>query len=176
MNLSSKEELKEKICQYDGILTSQITLLPDTENATTLCGALKVVKQESIDGEENDDLDDKLAVVLGKDCKLESLLSTGKRDKLYVLLKTAIPSGTKHIIIEQSNSDLLSIDAMSADELSSIIRQCPKKDQSAPKDGQDKDGQDKDDQGKDGKDKDGKYKDGQDKNQTQAELGKQDKA
>lgn len=123
-----KEELKKKLCEYETVLTGQFAFVPDTEKAQTQCGAMKVLKQEAKNADETSDLAEKLAVVLGKDCQLKSIMD-GKEnnDTVYMLTKTAIPSATKFILMDGSSIDLLSSQAINKEELSQLLKQCPKK-------------------------------------------------
>lgn len=125
-----KEELKKKICDYETVLTGEINLVPSTEKAQTRCGALKVIKQEAKNDDETTDLQEKLAIVFGKDCKLPEVLETGNKTtnatEMHVLVKTAIPSGTKFILADGMNINLISSQVISKDEISTLLKQCQK--------------------------------------------------
>lgn len=105
-----------------------MTFVPDTDKAETHCGALKVSKQEAKAEEAVVDLPEKLAVVLGKGCNLKSIMEASvSKDQVYVLAKKSIPAGTKLIIADGVNIDLLNSQALQKEELSSLLKQCPKK-------------------------------------------------
>lgn len=124
----NKEELKQKLCDYESVITGSISFVPETDKAQTRCGAMKVIKQDAKNDDEATDLPDKLAFVIGKDCKINSIMN-GSDDQVYVMLKTDFPSGTKLIVADSSNIDLLSSSVVSKEELATLMKSCPKKSQ-----------------------------------------------
>lgn len=126
----NKEELSKKICDYETVLTGLTSFVPDTTKAQTRCGAMKLVQQDVKSEEEAVKMADKLAIVLGKDCQLKSVYEgQNNNDLVYMLVKTAIPSGTKFILVDGANIDMLSSSAISKEEISSLMKKCPKKSQ-----------------------------------------------
>lgn len=125
----SKEELKSKICDYESVLNGVISFVADTDKAKTRCGSLKVNKQlvkcEEDAGYTSEGK--KLAIVLGKECQLKSITDRSSgNDEIYMLTKNALPSGTTHIVADGANVDLMSSQAISKEEISSLLKQCPK--------------------------------------------------
>lgn len=124
----TKDQLKAKICDYETILTGSMSLVPDTDKAQTRCGAFKITKQDNKNEDEAAELQDKMAVIVGKDCQLKSILSgsaTGQ-DQVYMLVKSTIPSGTRFAVLDGANMDLMSAQSVSKDDISSLLKQCPK--------------------------------------------------
>lgn len=129
LNLN-KEELKKKLCEYETVLTGVMSLVPCTEKAQTRCGAFKIAKQDVKNEDEMTELPEKMAVVMGKECQLKSILDGQiNNDQVYMLVKTAIPSGTKYIVVDGANIDLLNSQSITKEELSGVMKQCPKKTQ-----------------------------------------------
>lgn len=128
LNLS-KEELKKKICDYENVLTGIVSLVPDTEKAQTRCGAMKIIKSDGKSAVA--DLPEKMAIVLGKNCQLKTIMDNNAqqatKDQVYVLTKTAMPPGTKFILANGSDVDMLSSQAIPNEEISALLKQCPAK-------------------------------------------------
>lgn len=126
-----KEELKKKLCDYETILTGVMSLVPDSQKATTHCGAFNILKQDAKNADEVAQLSERIALVLGKDCQLKSVLEQQQNENnpVFILVKTGVPTGTKFIVADGSNIDLLSSQSIDKDELSSLMQQCPKKSQ-----------------------------------------------
>lgn len=129
LNLN-KDELKKKLCEYETVLSGVMTFVPETEKAQTRCGAFKITKQDAKNEDEVTDLPEKMAVVLGKDCQLNKIMDGQvNNDQVYMLLKTVVSSGTKYIVIDGSNVDLLNSQAIKKEELTQLMKECPKKSQ-----------------------------------------------
>lgn len=128
LNIKDKEELKKKLCDYETIITGMISLVPDTEKAQTRCGAMKIEKPVFKNDEDSTELTSKMAVVLGKDCQIESILEGAKvgQPQVHMLIKSSIPSNTKFILADGANMDLLNANLITKDEIASILKQCPK--------------------------------------------------
>lgn len=124
----SKEELKKKICDYETVLSGMISLVPDTEKAQTRCGAMKIDRQNVKNDDDITELPDKMAIVMGKDCQYDSS-KVANNDQVFMFVKTAIPSGTKFILADGTNIDLLSSQEITNDEIANLMKQCPKKSQ-----------------------------------------------
>lgn len=127
----TKDQLKAKICEYETVLTGSMSLLPDTEKAQTRCGAFKIVKQENKSDDEATAVQDKLAVIVGKDCQLKTIFDNTKagQDQVYMFIKSSIPSGTKFAVIDGTNMDLMSAQSISKEDIASLLKQCPKQQQ-----------------------------------------------
>lgn len=128
----TKDELKKKICDYENVLTGVLTLVPETEKAETRCGAFKLIKQDVKSADDVIELPEKLAVVLGKECAVKKLFEASKKDgeqqdQILVLIKSAIPSGTKFMLLDGTDVDLASASIISKEEIPEIMKQCPKK-------------------------------------------------
>lgn len=125
-----KEELKKKLCDYETVVSGVLSLVPNTEKAQTRCGAMKIVKQDAKNEDEMTDLPEKMAVVFGKDCQLKPIVDgEAVSDQVYMLVKTTIPSGTKFILVDGANIDMLSSQAISKEEMAAVMKSCPKKGQ-----------------------------------------------
>lgn len=122
----TKEELHKNICQYETVLTSELNLVPETEKAQTRCGAMKLMKQDAKNEDERIELPEKLAVVFGKDCKLPELFESKKDgvSEFFVLIKTSVPHGTKFILADGTNIDLVSTQGISKEEISGLLKKC----------------------------------------------------
>lgn len=125
---TNKEELKKKLCDYETVLTGQVSLVPDTDKAQTRCGAMRIEKPLFKNDEDSTELTNKLAVVFGKDCQVKSIVDGAKagEPQVHMLIKSMIPSSTKFILADGANMDLLNANLISKDEIASILKQCPK--------------------------------------------------
>lgn len=116
----NKEELKKKICDYESVLSGSITFVPDNEKSETRCGSMKAIKQDTKPDVECPELPEKVAVVMGKDCPAIT------NDTIYMLLKTPMKIGTKFIIADGSEIELLNSQSITKEEIAGFIKQCPK--------------------------------------------------
>lgn len=127
LNLN-KEELKKKLCDYENVLTGLINFVPDTEKSQTRCGSMKILKS---DGKNTvADLPEKMAIVLGKDCQYKSIMEnvqSTNRDQVFLLTKNNVPAGTKLIIADGANIDMLSSQAIQKEEIAALMKSCPAK-------------------------------------------------
>lgn len=129
LNLN-KEQLKAKICDYETILTGSLSLLPDTDKAQTRCGSFRVIKQDNKNEDEAVKLQEKLAVIVGKQCQLKPIFENANgQDQVFMLIKSAPPSGTKFAVMDDDSMHLMSSQAVSKEELASMLKQCPKQQQ-----------------------------------------------
>lgn len=116
----TKEELTKKICDYESILSGSVTFIPDNEKSTTRCGSMKVIKHDAKQDVEVPELPEKVALVMGKECPAVT------NDTMYMLLKTPMQIGTKFIIADDSQIDLLNAQSITKEEIAGLIKQCPK--------------------------------------------------
>lgn len=123
----TKEELKKNICQYETVLTGEVNLVPDTEKAQTRCGAMRLLKQDAKNEDAHIEMPEKLAIVFGKDCKLPEVYESKKNasSELLMLIKTSVPHGTKFILADGTNIDLVSAEGVSKEEISGLLKKCP---------------------------------------------------
>jgi hypothetical protein len=134
LDSKNKEEVKKQLCQYETVLTGTITLLPDNEQSDTRCGPMKIEKPAVFKSDEdNTEMTDKMAVVFGKGCQLKQLYESQTGQKLdsseprvHVLVKSPIPSGTKYVVVDGSNMDLMNAAFITKDEIMSAFKACPK--------------------------------------------------
>lgn len=126
---SDKEELKKKICEYETVLSGTIVLYPDNEKAQSHCGAFNLNKQYVKCEEDRVDLPEHLAVVIGKGCPpLKPIIeSSGTNETVHLLVKTVLQSGTKFILVDGANIDLIDSKQVSPTDIAGFIEQCPKK-------------------------------------------------
>lgn len=126
LNLS-KEELKQKLCDYENVITGIVSFVPDTEKAQTRCGAMRIIKSDGKSAVA--DLPEKMAIVLGKECQLKTIMESQQvtKDQVYILTKTSIPAGTKFILADGVNVDMLSAQSIQKEEISAILKSCPAK-------------------------------------------------
>lgn len=133
LQLKDKEEIKKELCKYETVLSGSISLLPDNEQSDTRCGPMKMDKPIFKNEDEKTELTNKMAVVFGKGCQLKQLYESQTGQKLdsseprvHVLVKTPIPSGTKFMVVDGQNMDLLNASLITKEEIAAAFKQCPK--------------------------------------------------
>lgn len=134
LDTKNKEEFKKQLCQYDTVLTGTITLLPDNEQSDTRCGPMKVEKPALFKNEEdNTEMAEKMAVVFAKGCQLKQLYENqpgqkvdSSEPRVHVLFKSPMQSGTKFVVVDGSNMDLISAGLITKEEIVSALKSCPK--------------------------------------------------
>ena len=88
-----------------------------------MCGAYHGVKSEQVGAEEAAAVSERFAVHFGKDCKMSLAQKVGN-ETLVLLLKAPIPSATRHIMIDESNVDVLDKQDITEEELTAMVKAC----------------------------------------------------
>lgn len=123
----SKEELKAKICDYESIITGKLNLVKDKDTAQTNCGGFRLEKQVAKCNEDITELPEQIAVVFGKGCQLEPIVdASSKNETVHLLIKNTIPSGSKFMLLDGANMDLIDSKIVAQDEIAKLLEQCPK--------------------------------------------------
>lgn len=131
----TKEQLKEKLCDYEAIVESKINFIPSIEKSNTKCGSIKLVDKEIVSSPDADDFPRKMAVIAGKNCGLDKLVNettttndngktTSDTTSIYLLLRSTIPSEAKLMVVDGSMIDVARSQDMTRQEINQIMRQC----------------------------------------------------